>query len=436
MTNPALPNFASWSLLQKAVFRFFFLYFLLRIAPWTWLDEVPGVGYITQYYYAAAEWVVDFFNDHWFHIAKTTIVNNGSGDTSRNWEELYTVLSLSVIISLVWGVLDRKRRSYEQAAYWLRTVVRYAIIINCFIYGIDKIFVLQMPFPLQSQLATPLGDFLPMRFSWLFIGYSAPYEIFSGLMEILAGLLLLNKRTITLGLFIGAAVFANVMVLNLCYDIPVKIFSIHLFLCCVFLLANDAKRLYHFFILNQSADANTGYQFSLPKKWMRISKIVLKIAFVILYVILPFLNMQEMYRDGQKKTVARPFTEGVYEVTVFAKNKDTIPALISDTLRWQNLIVEKGGMGSVGSTDTSFRQRYHRGYFMMVTDSINHTINFKKTQRDSSFFCSFRYDLPDSNTIRLQGRQKNDSLFVILKKSKRHFQLAEKQFHWVSEANR
>ena len=48
-----------------------------------------------------------------------------------------------------------------------------------------------MPFPALSQLATPLGDLLPMRFSWLFIGYSAPYQFFSGAMETIAGLLLL-----------------------------------------------------------------------------------------------------------------------------------------------------------------------------------------------------------------------------------------------------
>ena len=50
-------------------------------------------------------------------------------------------------------------------------------------YGIIKLFVLQMPFPQLSQLATPLGDLLPMRFSWLFIGYSVPYQFFSGAME-------------------------------------------------------------------------------------------------------------------------------------------------------------------------------------------------------------------------------------------------------------
>jgi hypothetical protein len=293
-----------------------------------------------------------------------------------------------------------------------------------------------MPFPLLSQLATPMGDFLPMRFAWLFIGYSSPYEIFSGCMEILAGLLLLNRRTITLGLFAGMVVFANVMVLNLCYDIPVKIYSMHLFFYCIFLLENDMKRLVRFFILNKSVDSNINNQLVLPKKWMRIMRIVLKLAFIVCLVVLPFFNIKKLYQAEKEKKEIKPFSEGVYDVTVFAINKDTIPALITDTLRWRDVIFEKAGSGSVGSTDTTFRQRYRRGYFSFVTDSTKKTINFKKFSKDSNFIYSFHYDLPDSNTIRLLGKQKTDSVYVIMKKSKRHFQLAEKQFHWVSEANR
>jgi hypothetical protein len=97
------------------------------------------------------------------------------------WEQMYTYLLFALSGALVWSIIDRKRRSYSKANYWLRTFVRYFIILNCFSYGINKLFALQMPFPNQSQLATPLGDFLPMRFSWMFIGYSKTYEMFSGL---------------------------------------------------------------------------------------------------------------------------------------------------------------------------------------------------------------------------------------------------------------
>jgi hypothetical protein len=114
-------------------------------------------------------------------------------------------------------------------------IVRYYLAIVALSYGIIKLFVLQMPFPTISQLATPLGDLLPMRFSWLFIGYSVPYQFFSGAMETVAGLLLLYRRTVTAGLFAATGAFLNVAMINLSYDVPVKLFSMHLLFACLFL---------------------------------------------------------------------------------------------------------------------------------------------------------------------------------------------------------
>lgn len=434
-TTPA--GSADWTLWQKIAFRFFCIYFLLNIAPWTWLDNsIPGMGFITDYYYQAISRIVNMFNKYWFHFAKTTIVNNGSGDTSFNWEMVFTFLSLAAIGSAIWSLLDRKRKSYLQANYWLRTFLRYFLISMCFVYGIDKWYALQMPYPNQSQLATPLGDFLPMRLSWMFIGYSTPYEMFSGAMEILAGVLLLNRKTITIGLCIAMTVFINVMVLNLCYDIPVKIFSIHLVLYCGYLLINDGKRMLDFFVYNRPVQSNTINRIIFKKKWMRITRVVLKLVFIALFVVMPFYNTRAWYQSIYKEIDTKPIRSGIYDVSIYVVNKDTIPGLVTDTLRWKDMIFEKGGLGSVGSADTTFRQRYRRGYFNFVPDTTNKTIGFKKLVSDTQFMFSFHYDLPDSNTIKLWGSRKSDSLYIILKRSNRHFQLSEKQFHWISEANR
>jgi hypothetical protein len=362
MTQSTETGPANWPLWQKIAFRFFCIYFLLQITPWGWLDrEVPGIGYVTKYYEQAIGWTVEVFNRYWFHFEKTSITNNGSGDTSLNWEMLLTHLSLALVGCIIWSILDRKRRSYTQANYWLRTFMRYFLIMMCFVYGLAKWFVLQMPFPNQSQLATPLGDFLPMRFSWMFIGYSSPYEMFTGAMEILAGIFLLNRKTITLGLVVALVVFTNVMVLNLCYDIPVKLFSIQLVIYCIYLLVNDIKRILDFFVFNRAVNANTIHHISFPKKWMRITRIVLKIAFVGLFVIKPVFTTKGFYATFNKPVNIQPVRPGIYDVAVFALNKDTIPALVSDTLRWRDMIFETNGIGSVGSTDTAFRQRYRRG---------------------------------------------------------------------------
>ena len=93
-------------------------------------------------------------------------------------------------------------------------------------------------------------------------------------------------------------------------------------------------------------------------------------------------------------------------------------------------------MGSEGSTDTLFRQKYRRGYFSFKTDSLHKTIIFKKFAGDSLNIFEFNYEILDSTRLQLWGKKNKDNYYIKLKKSNRHFKLSEKQFHWISEANR
>ncbi len=256
-------------------------------------------------------------------------------------------------------------------------------------------------------------------------------------MEVVAGLLLLNRRTITLGLFVAAGVFINVMLLNLSYDIPVKIFSMHMVLYCFFLLAHDARRLFQFFILNKTAPSNTSYEITFSKTGMRVFRIVAKVAFIILAVGFTFYNSYSRYYENEKVSDVKPIKSGIYDVKLFVLNKkDTIPPLATDSLHWKDVVFDKGGQGSVNSTDTLFRQRYRRGYFAYQADTVKHTLGLKKFNYDSTFLLTMRYELPDEKTIKLWTKLRDDSVYVELVRSKRHFQLTERQFHWLSESNR
>ena len=427
-----------WTLPQKMLFRFFFIYLLLYIAPWDWLSIIPGVDFILKYYNNLIEWAVIKTNANFFRVFGVKHVHrvfNGSGDTSFSWAQNYFYLCIAFIGCIIWSVIDRKRKGYAQLNYLLCLLTRYALALIAFGYGFDKVLGLQMPFPLVSQLATPLGDLLPMRFSWLFIGYSTPYEIFSGVMEVLVGVLLLWRRTATLGVLVATAVFINVMMLNMCYDIPVKLFSINLILMCFYLLANEYRRIACFFVLNKPAPVCSVYHYPLSKKWIRITRVVLKLGMMFI-IGKGFYDTLEWFKINAMQADIRPVKSGIYDVIKFAVNSDTLAPLISDSVRWQDVIFEKGGMGSIKTSDTLFRRRYGRGYFVYKTDTVKHTIEFKKFPNDNVAIVSMNYQMPDSNTILLNGKEQNDSLFVLLKKSNRHFQLAEKQFHWLSEANR
>jgi hypothetical protein len=431
------PN-SPWTFTQKILFRFFFIYFILYTSPWESLHIIPGISYMIDLSDQAIEWMVIKSNAHFFQvfgIKEVHQVSNGSGDTSFAWATNYFLLAVGAIGAVTWSVMDRKRKSYRQLNYLLCLFTRYSLALIAFGYGISKVLALQMPFPMLSQLATPLGDLLPMRLSWLFIGYSTPYEAFSGVMEVLVALLLLYRRTATLGVMIATAVFTNVMMLNLCYDIPVKLYSMNLVLLCLYLLANEYRRMACFFVLNKPAAGCSVYDQPLTKKWMRVSRIVIKLAVVLLFCQTFYENL-EFARSNKLVKAHKDFSPGLYEVTRYVVNKDTMPALLTDSIRWKDLIIENNYMASINNNDTSFRKRYGRGYFNFTVDTLQPVIHFKKTSQATSDICSFRYSLPDSNTICLWGKQKNDSLFIELQRSPRHFQLAEKQFHWLSETNR
>jgi hypothetical protein len=420
-----------WPPWQRVVFRFFFIYLLLQTAPWNWFYPIPGLA-------AAEDWVVRFANARFFHVRETLIAVNGSGDTSWAYAQALLYLTLAAAGALIWSVLDRKRPHHQTLDYWLRTVLRYYIASAALGYGIIKLYALQMPFPNQSLLSTPLGDLLPMRLSWLFLGYSTTYQMFSGAMETIAGLLLLGRRTVTLGLFAATGAFLNVVMINLSYDVPVKLFASHLLFACLFLLALDAKRLFAFLVLNRPAPASTAYEPPHTRPWHRWASLSLKAVLIVLILVLPLQRGWTQYGAGRNQPELVPFRAGIYDVAQFVVNGDTIPPLVSDSLRWRDVIIDSRLQGSVNTTDSLFWTRYRRGYFRYLADTASQVVHVWKTSAalDSTFLFTMRYEVPDSTRIRLWGLVRDDSLQVELVRSRRHFQLTERQFHWLSEYNR
>ena len=430
---------AVWPAWQRIAFRFFCIYFLLQVEPWDWFRLIPGVSLLLRPYDLAMDWAVRAGNARFFHIRDTLVPVNGSGDTSYAYARLCLLLSIAAIGCVIWSVLDRRRPNYQRLSFWLRTIVRYYVAAAALSYGIIKLFMLQMYFPTISQLATPLGDLLPMRFAWLFIGYSGPYQIFSGAMETVAGLLLLYKRTITAGLFAATGAFMNVVMINLAYDVPVKLYASHLLFSCLFLLAFDAPRLVRFLVLNRVTPPTNAWEWPYRLPWQRWGGLAVKVF--LLYQILwgPLQMSVTRYRAGKRAVATGPFRPGVYDVRSYVVNGDTISAASADTLRWRDVIFDNESAGSVNTRDQVFWQRYRRGYFRYRPDTTSHTAAVWKIStipRDSTYLFRMRYEVPDTMTVRLFAKIRDDSVRVELVRVPRHFQLTERQFHWLSEYNR
>lgn len=350
--------------------------------------------------------------------------------------ELYTSLLLALVSSIIWSIIDSKRKEYTKLNYWLFVAIRYFVILNGFSYGIFKLFAVQMPFPTISQLATPLGDFLPMRLSWMFIGYSHSYQVFSGFIEVLAALLLLFRPTATLGIFVSLGVFGNVMMLNLSYDIPVKINSITLVVLCLWLLSEEIPRLFQFFFFNRAVPSRM-LVFPFSSKRGRIIARLTKWIMVIFWVVVPTtLAIQTLEKRKKDLVSATIIPVGFYDVLVHARGKDTISLASGDSLYWQNIVIDNISGGSIKSSDSRFRLRYRRAYFNYKIDTVHHHISLFKSAADSVSIVQFHFQIKDAETIILSSTDNKQAIYLLLRKRPKGFPLAEKPFHWISETNR
>ncbi|MBO2008245.1 hypothetical protein [Hymenobacter negativus] len=109
--------------------------------------------------------------------------------------------------------------------YGLHTGAAWWLALHLLLYGFDKVFKSQFYLPEPNTLYTPLGQLSPDLAYWSVMGTSHAYSVFAGLLEVLPGLLLLWGRTRLLGGLLALAVLANVLALNIGFDISVKLWS-------------------------------------------------------------------------------------------------------------------------------------------------------------------------------------------------------------------
>ena len=127
----------------------------------------------------------------------------------------------------------------------LRSYLRYVLAAAMLGYGLAKVSWDFNQFATigDFQLEKKWGDSSPMNVVWSFMGASRAYTVFAGLGEVVGAILLLFRRTTILGAMVVVGVMTNVVMLNYCYDIPVKLYSSHLLMMAVYLLLPEAGRL-------------------------------------------------------------------------------------------------------------------------------------------------------------------------------------------------
>ncbi len=410
-----------WGPGKKILFRFTCLYVLLYTLPSPY-DAIPGISVLSDYFNS-------FWNDLgvWAGSSVLSIEDEintqfmGSSDRLIDYIRVLIYAALSVIGTLLWTILDRHRLNYRKLVYWLRLHLRYYLFVTLFGYGIVKVIDTQFSFPGLWRLLQPFGEASPMGLAWSFMGFSKSYTFFAGMMEIIAAILLLFRKTTTLGALVSLGVMTHVMVLNFSYDIPVKQFSMHLVLFSLVLLSFDGKRLLNIFVLNKSVSA-VRFRKIFKDEWDKRGVLVLKILFVGYIMISSSLNAWQRYQQtGPDRE--KPVMFGIWEVESYERDDTLVPPLMTNDERWRYLIIENERRAHI------IRMTEEKQIFETETNASENT--FSLNRGDESY--SFEYTEQDS-TLSLTGEKDGESLVIELNKYDLNtFPLLNRGFNWVQE---
>ena len=194
-------------------------------------------------------------------------------------------------------------------------------------YALFKLGLMQMGRPDFPELLITLGEKSPMGLLWTFMGFSPVVQFLAGLAEFVAALLLLWRRTAWLGGLIGFIDLAVVWLLNMTFDVPVKIPSAFQALLYLLVLAPWLPRLFRF-LAGRATEAVEAPQVIAGDKVHRVTRFFPAVAAVVALGAAGFAMF-----SGIPKALDRDGTElsGLYAVS--GGDIEPAPAL-SDDQRW------------------------------------------------------------------------------------------------------
>jgi hypothetical protein len=431
--NAQLPRYLQtrphWSLGLRVAFRFCVVYFTLFCVSnqiFGSLLSIPKVEIPDPSSLWPMRQITFWTAAHIFHTKLPLVyTGSGSGDKTFDWVLAFWMFLFAGLVSAVWSILDRRRQHYITLYKWFRLFIRFALVSQLVVYGMDKVIPLQMPSPFLTRLVEPFGNFSPMGVLWSSVGASPAYETFAGCAEMLGAILLILPWTTTLGALICLADMTQVFVLNMTYDVPVKLFSFHLILMALFLLAPEFQRLADFFLCNRTAAPSMQPQLFKTRRANRIA-IAAQIVFGIWLIgtnIYGGWDAWHTYGGGRPKSALY----GIWNVDELSIDGQVRSPLLTDYDRWRRAIFDFTEAMAFQRMDDSFL-RY--GATINVKDK---TLALTKAS-DKNWKANFTFQQVVPDQLILDGDMDTHKIHMQLSLVDRNkFFLVNRGFQWIQE---
>lgn len=412
------------TLYKKAGILLLFFYLLLYMFPFP-LDQIPVISIACDFYYKGIGTIAVWIGKWLFHFKGLSYhESEGSGDTLLDYARIPASLALSAVFTGALLLFGRKKWDYRRWYPCLLVYARYYLGLYMLVYGFIKLSADYGQFspPSLFRLEKTYGASSPMNLLWTFMGGSHPYRVFSGIMELTGGYLLLFRRTKTIGAMLAAAVMTNVAVMNFCYDVPVKLFSCHLVFIALLILGTDLQRIFSF-LLGLKTEMLDYRPLVFSEKYKRVlyygGQALIVLGFSVLFIYSDFFS-PELLGPGARAVKL----DGVYKPVLLIQNSDTlVSAKKAPVVRKFILQSQTASITSAADSVWKYRTKIDS------VKKILHLIGYP----DSTETCDFTYR-EENGKLYLTGTWKGKVLQAeFTKRSEKDYLLMNRGFHWVNE---
>jgi len=406
-TAVPLPPPAPWRLATLISFRFFALYFLMYVLMTQMLGgllpflNANAIGH-------ALDPLIAWTGDHVLHATVKPVLS-GSGDKLYDWVQALCLLTIAAAGTVIWSVVDRRRDRYDRLYRWFRIFLRFALGSTMIGYGFAKAFPLQMPAPSLMRLLEPYGNFSPMGVLWYSIGASFPYERFVGLVEVIGGALVFFPRTQLAGALVLLGATFEVFMLNMTYDVPVKLFSFHLVVMSTVLIAPHATSLCRVVFASRARS-----------RWAEVAQVL---AGGYLLWATGHDSAQQIGTRGYG--APKPPLYGIWTIEKMTIDGVERPPLVTDAERWRRLVVQS-------ATSVSFMKMDDTPVSYLAGTNVDaKTIELKRGQTSAG---TLTYAEPAPDILIVDGTIEGRAFHMETRRfDHTKMQLLSRGFNWVQE---
>jgi hypothetical protein len=216
-------------------------------------------------------------------------------------------------------------------------------------------------------------------------------------------------------------VLTNVVVLNLCYDVPVKLYSAHLLGMAVFLVYPHLRRLVNVLVLNRPAEP-APLQPLFRHPWAHRGAFVLRTVIIFGFT---GLFLQQAYENSRMFAPKVPL-HGIWEVETLELNGTDRPPLLTDSTRWRRLLFEHPDLVLVQLVDGGWD-----GYKLTLKDQ---QMTLRKYD-DPHWKSPLTWRQVEPGLLALEGTFGGQAMQARLRRlDESEILLISRGFHWINES--